>query len=155
MRERIGPNLEMNHFGHCSLAGLAVEWRARSPRRPNAFSFPTRIRIIDAAVHSLREKAKRIRYTHNHKFPVDQRNQRVRRIACDDRRIVAEAQCIKAIDPIVVMRVIAAPELHVFEFWPRRLIERPSLGALPASCEWAVQRPFALPPVEAREMAAA
>ena len=73
--EGIGANLEVDNFRECPFSGLAVKWRARAPGGPDSLALPTGIRVVEAAVHSLREEAQRVRYPKDHEFPLHQSNQ--------------------------------------------------------------------------------
>src|SRR5579871_5744300 len=63
-RQRVGADLELDHLGLGSLAGLGVERRTVAVRRPDAAALPAGIRIVDTAIHPLGEEAERIRDTH-------------------------------------------------------------------------------------------
>src|SRR5215469_18056157 len=103
IRKRIRPDLEMHDFAGCSFAGFAMKRSASAPGRPDSFTFPTGIWIVDTPVHSLSEEAKRIRNTHDDELTVYQRNQRIRGVAGDNRRVFSETQCIELIDPVIVV----------------------------------------------------
>lgn len=70
--ERVWPELEMDYFAHSALACFAVERCASAPGRPDAFSLPSRIRVVDTAVHPFGEKSKRIGNAHDHEFSINQ-----------------------------------------------------------------------------------
>ena len=99
----------------CSFSGLAVERRAGAPGGPDSFAFPAGLRIVDAAVHPFGEEAQRIGHAQDHELPVHQRDQRIGGVAGDDGRVLAQAQRVELIHPVVIMRVGAAGILHVLE----------------------------------------
>src|SRR5690348_11902532 len=73
--EWIGPNLEVDDLRICPFPRLAMEWRACAPCCPDSLSLPSAVRVVDAPVHSLCEKAHRIGNAHDHEFPVHQSDQ--------------------------------------------------------------------------------
>jgi hypothetical protein len=87
----IGSNLEMDHFGVGPFSRLAVVRRAGTPCGPDSFSLPARFRIVEASVHPFGIEAHRIRYAQYRELPVHQGEQRIGRIARDDRRVLAQA----------------------------------------------------------------
>ncbi len=72
IRERVWPDLEMQHFTGGSFTSLAVEWRAGAPSGPEAFSFPAGFGIVEAAVHAFGEESERIGDAQDNEFSVNQ-----------------------------------------------------------------------------------
>ena len=140
----IGSNLEVDHFRVRPFSRLAVEWRARAPGGPHALPLPAGLGIVEASIHPFGIETHRIRHPQYGELAIHQGDQRVRGIAGNDRRVLAQPQRIELIDPDVVVRVGAAGSRDVLELRPRRLIKRPSFRALPSCCFRPVQRTSAL-----------
>src|ERR1700728_914152 len=121
--EWIGANLEVDHLGTRPFSSLAVEGRAVTPGGPHSLPFPSGLWIVEASVHPFGKKAHRIGYAQYREFAVHQSDQQIGRIACNDRRVLAEPQSIEAIHPDVIMRVGAARVWHIFELRPRGWIQ--------------------------------
>ena len=121
---------------------------------PQAAALPARLRIVDAAVEAARvETAERIRHAHHHPLAFVPHEERIRAGAGDDRRVVAQPECVVPVDPVQVVRIGAARVGHTFEIRPRRLIKRPALGAVLSRGSRPVEH-LALPAIEAGEMSA-
>src|ERR1700719_3026956 len=152
--EGVGSNLKVDHFRVRSFSGLAVEGRARTPRGEDAFALPASLGVVETPVHPFGVEAQRVGYAQYGELAVHQGEQRIRGIAGNDWRVRAQPQGIELIDPDVVMRVGAAGGRHVLELRARRLIQRPSFGAMPSGCLRPVERALALVPVEACQVPA-
>src|SRR5262249_50221321 len=83
--QRIGTKLKTHHFGARALAAFHVERRTGPIRGPEFFAFPSQARIVDPAIHVLREKAHGVRDTKNYELSVYQREERIVGIAGGDR----------------------------------------------------------------------
>ncbi len=99
MRQRVRSKLEVNHLGHGPFSGLAVEWCARAPGGPDALALPAFLGIVDAAVHAFGEEAQRVGHAHDYELAVHQGDQRIRRIAGNDGRVLAQPQRVELIHP--------------------------------------------------------
>src|SRR6185503_4186105 len=60
VRQRIGPQLQLDGSRRVLLAALQMEVGAAAEGGPDFTPFPTSIRIVDAAVHVLGKEAHRI-----------------------------------------------------------------------------------------------
>ena len=132
-----------------------MEWRSRRDRRIEALPFPAGIRIVDAAVQALRVVAHRIGHAQRYELALRKHQQSLRQIAGRNRRILAGAKRVEAINKVVIRRVGAAVLHRSFVVRTREWIERPALRAvLPRRGGRAIERALALAAVEAREMSA-
>src|SRR5688572_12833058 len=84
-RQRIRPQLEMQHLAGGALAGFSVERRARREGGPQPFAFPARVGIVDAAVHPFRVEPERIGNAQHDPLPVLVDQQPFRTVAGVDR----------------------------------------------------------------------
>jgi hypothetical protein len=75
-------------------------------------------------------------------------------VAGGDRDVLAHAERIELIDPVVVVLIGAAHVAHTLEAWAGRAIECPAFRAMLAGCGWPVEGALALAAVEAGKMAA-
>ena len=155
VRQRVRPNLEVDHFGHGSLSSLAMEWRARTPRGPDTLALPPRLRIVNSTVHSFCEEAQRIRDPHYYEFSGHQRNQRIGRIAGNNGCVPAQPERIELVHPIIIVRVRAPGVLHVLEVRPRGGVKSPAFRTVLSGGVRTVERAFAFAPVEAGKVPAA
>ena len=149
----IRPDLEVRGERRRSLAAFLQPRRAIAGGGPEAASFPSRIRIVDAAVEPLRVEAERVGNAQHDHLSVLERDQAVVFIAGRHRHVRAETGRVVLIDPAVIARLCAVVA-DAFEARARILVEGPALGALIAGCLWSVQRTLALAAVEAAQMAA-
>src|SRR5579862_543010 len=120
MGQGIGTQLEVNHFTTGSLARFAVERSSRGPGGPQTFALPSGFRIVDAAVEPFGEKADGVWNAQDHPLAVDQREQRIGIVAGSHGNILAQAEGVELIDPIVIVRVGAAVFFAALELWPWR-----------------------------------
>src|SRR5271154_903291 len=95
--EWIGANLKVDYFRVCPFSRLAMERCARTPRGPDSLSLPGRLRIVEAPIHPLGEEADGIGHAQDDELSVDQGEQRIRRVAGDDGRVLAKPQGIELI----------------------------------------------------------
>src|SRR6185369_4502686 len=148
VRQRIGPQLEMRRERLGAFAAFDQPRRAIAVCRPQAAAFPTRIRIVDAAVKTLGVEAERIRHAdRNHLAVLVERDQTVHQIRSRHRDVVAEPEGVVLVDPRVVAR-LSAVIAYALEAGARIFMERPALRAMIAGCLRAVERPFAQAPIE-------
>ena len=92
--------LSYNQFG--TIVAM-VHILARAPRSPHAFAFPAGLRVVDAAIHTLREEAERVRNTHHDELAVHERDQGIGSVSGDDGDILAKPQRVERVHPIVIM----------------------------------------------------
>src|SRR5215212_189593 len=55
LRRRVGPHLELHQLARVPLAAFGVERSARRVGREDRLALPAAVRVVDAAVHALRE----------------------------------------------------------------------------------------------------
>src|SRR5262249_41791223 len=122
LRKRIRPALEFHQLARVSLAALRVERRAGCVRRVDSFALPAGVRVVDAAVHTLREETHRIRHAECQEFAVDERQQPFRKIARRDGDLLADAEQVEPIDEVVVDGVGAAAVDRAFVVRPGQRI---------------------------------
>src|SRR5258708_37705251 len=107
----------------------------RRPPRSTLFPYTTlfrsaALRIIDASIHALGEEAHRIGNSHHDKFPGSRIEsfQCIRAVGGGDRNILAQAERIVLIDPVVIVGISAANSfVDSLERGTRRAINRPAL----------------------------
>ena len=127
----------------------------RSPlgtQRPRPFQ--PAFAIVDAAFEAFRVEAERIRNPQRHHLVVDERVHAVEQVRRRHRHVRAQARRVVLIDPAVIARLdafVGAAD----EAGAGIPMEGPAFGAVIAGGRRAVQRAFALAPVERAEMAAA
>src|SRR5262249_50734416 len=128
-------------------------WRPVAARGPQPATLPTRIGIVDAPIEPLGIKTQGIGNAQHDHRAVLERNQAIIEIASRHRHVLAEAKGIVLIDPGIVtrFRAVLADPLKA-RTWI--LVERPTFLAMIARGGWTVQRPLALTPVEAADVAA-
>src|SRR5580658_735018 len=97
--ERIGANLKVDHLGVRPFSRLTMEGCARTPCGPDSFALPAGLRVVEAPVHPLGEETNRIRYPQYSELAVDQGNERIRRIAGNDGRVLAQPQRVELVHP--------------------------------------------------------
>src|SRR5262249_23984997 len=100
------------------------------------------------------EIANRIWHAQRHPLAVHNRHQSVFAIACGDWRVLSKPERIELVHPIVIARYGAAGIGHALELRRWDSVECPPFGAVLPCWIRTVERPFAVPPVETREMAA-
>src|SRR5438067_12316450 len=81
----IRTQLEVHHFARGPFACLHVKRRSRAHGGPESLTFPSSLRIIDAAVHPLRIEARRIRHAQHDPLAILQHEQTLRGISRVDR----------------------------------------------------------------------
>ena len=120
-----------------------------------AAALPSGVGIVDAAIHVAGVEIQRIRHAHGDElFCLGQkRDQRIRARSVHDRHVLAQAQGVVAVHPVVIE--VVRRNVGSLELRARHGIERPALGALLSRRFRAVERPFALAPVEAGQIVAA
>ena len=111
-RERIGPQLEVHdQRARQRLSGRArarrvdafdVHRRAVARGHPQPLALPAGFRIIDAAVHALREEAHRVGDAELDHLAVRERVQRIREIAGADRGVLAQTEDVVLVHPRVI-----------------------------------------------------
>src|SRR5579872_84356 len=154
--QRIRPQLELHGLAGCALAAFEVPRSARGIRGPESLALPAGFRIIDAAVQALGEEAHRVGNSHHQELSGlgIERFESVHLVAGGDRSILAEAERVELVDPVVVVGVHAAVFRRALEARTGRAIERPTFWAVLAGGGRAVQRALALAAVKAGEVAA-
>src|ERR1700682_1384261 len=153
MRQRVGPDLDVDRHGRHALAAFLEPGRAVAFRRPQSPALPAGIRIVDAGIKSLGVKAERVRDAQRHHLAVDQRGKAVALVRRRDRHVVAEPDRVVLIDPGVVAR-LGAVVADALEARAGILVERPAFRAMIAGRFRAVERALAFRAIEAAEMAA-
>src|SRR6185503_17350087 len=136
-----------------SLAAFHQPRRAVTAGAPEAAAFPAGVRIVDTTVEPLGIEAQRIRNAQHDHLAVLQRDEAVIEIGGRHRDVFAQTKRVVLVDPGVIARlgaVLAQPA----EPRSRVLVERPTFRAMIAGRLRTVQRPLALAPVEADQMAA-
>src|ERR1051326_1106892 len=136
-----------------AFAALDQPRRAVAVGGPDAAPFPAGVRIVDAAVESLRIEAERVGHAEHHHAAVRVRDQAVVQIAGGHGNVFAESERVMLIDPRVVAG-LGAVFADAVEAGTGILMERPPLGALIAGGLRSVERTFALATIEAAEMPA-
>src|SRR6267143_5090728 len=103
--EWVRPQLELHSLARRALAAFQVPGRAGRIRRPQPFAFPAAFRIVDAPIHALGEEAHRVGNSEDNPLSGGriQSLQGVVPISCDDRYILAHAECVELIDPVVIV----------------------------------------------------
>src|ERR1700756_1766494 len=130
VRQRIRPQLHLEHLGIGVLAALAVEVRPRARGGPEAAALPAGGGIVDPAVDILGEEAERIRHTEGHELAIDQSQQRFATIGGSDRHVGAEAEDIVAVDPEIIGVVGTALGIHSLKLRARHPIDLPAFRTL-------------------------
>src|ERR1700733_8225133 len=153
MRQRVGPDLDVDGHGRHALAAFLEPGRAVAFRRPQTPALPAGIGIVDAGIKSLGIKAERIRDAQRHHLAVDQRGKTVAFVRRRDRHVVAKPDRVMLVDPGVVAR-LSAVVADALEARARIFVERPALRAMIAGRLGAVERALALAAIESAEMAA-
>src|SRR5580704_7939625 len=153
MRQRIGPDLDMDRHGRHALAAFLEPGRAVAFRRPQAPALPAGVRIVDAGIKSLGIKAERVRDAQRHHLAVDQRGKAVTLVRSRDRHVVAEPDRVVLIDPGVVAR-LGAVVADALEARAGIFVEGPAFRAMIAGRLGTVERTLALAAIESAEMAA-
>src|SRR5882757_4349871 len=157
VRQRIRPQLELHRFAGCALAPFEVPGRACSVSGPESLAFPTGLGIVDASVHALGEESHGVGNAHDNELSGlwIKGFQGIRAVGCGDGNILAQAEGVELIDPVVIVGVGASDSLvNAFEGWAGCAIQGPTFGALLACSGRTVERPFALAAVDACEMSA-
>src|SRR5262249_39978865 len=150
--ERTGERLA-RRAGTRRVGAFDVHRRAVAGRHPQSPALPPGLRIIDATVDALGEKAHRIRHAQLDDLSIRQGVQRIRKIAGADRNVLTQAENVVLIDPRVVRALGGA--LSASEGWPGNRIERPALGAqVPFRGTRSIERPLALAAIEAGDVSA-
>src|SRR5580693_5600644 len=152
MRQRVGPDLDVDRKGRHALAAVLEPGRAFAFRRPQAPALPAGVRIVDAGIKTLGIKAERVRDAQRHHLAVDQRGKTVAFVRRRDRHVVAEPDRVVLVDPGVVAR-FRAVVADALEAWARIFVERPAFRAMIAGRLRSVERALALGAIEAAEMA--
>src|SRR5688572_3718529 len=99
MRQRVRPYLPVRGERLRTLAAFDEPRRAVAVGRPQAASFPSRLRIVNASVEALGVEAHRIRYAQHDHLAVLVRDHAVVQVAGRDRHVLAKAERVVLIDP--------------------------------------------------------
>src|SRR6266403_354633 len=144
----------MDDDGLLALAAFHEPRRAVSAGRPQPAALPAGRRIVDAPVEALGVKPQRIRHAQHDHLAVLERDESVVEVARRHWHVLAETERVVLVDPRVVARLgaVLADSLEA-RAWI--LVEGPALGTMIAGGCRAVERSFALAPVEAPDVAAA
>src|SRR5260370_22986853 len=154
VRQRVGPHLNFVKLRSGRRSAFIVEYRTRACRGPQSFALPAGVRIVDAAVHVLAEEAHGVRDMNVYKFAVHERQQSLVAVGFRDWHVCAETERVKAIHPEEIGVICAAWISNAFELRPRKLIQRPTFGALLAGGRGRpIQRTLALAAGETGKMA--
>ena len=154
VRERIGAQLEVHDDGLLALAAFHEPRRPVPAGRPQPAALPAGVRIVDAPVEPLGVEAQRVRHAQQDHLAVLERDQAVVEVGGRHRHVLAEPERVVLVDPGVVAR-LGAVLADALEARARVLVERPALRAVIAGGLRPVERPLALAPVEAADVAAA
>src|SRR5260370_12231666 len=109
---------------------MARRWVSRG--HPEATAFPAGLRVVDAAVDPLGEKAHRIGDAQFDDLPANEGMQRIRLVAGSDRHVRSEPEDVLLFDPYEIPVLHDAyPTLsptppHHIEFTPQRPTPSPS-----------------------------
>src|SRR5262245_5808263 len=153
MCQWIGTDLDVHRARAGTLAAFHQPGRTVAAGAPQATTFPSGVRIIDASVEALGVEAHRIRNAHQDHLAVFQRHEAVIEIGGGDRNVLAEAKGIVLVDPGVVARLDALV-LEAFKTRAGILVELPTLRAVIAGCGRTIERSLAQAAVEADKMSA-
>src|SRR4051794_32790325 len=89
-RERVRPQLELDHLARGPLPGLHVKWRTGAHRTPEAAALPAAVRLVDASVHPLRVVPGRVWHSKDHPLPVLQDQEAFGFVTRVDWRVLAQ-----------------------------------------------------------------
>src|SRR4030095_13899801 len=153
-RQWIRTELELDDLARRPLAAFDLEGCSRGVGGPEALAFPARIRVVDTTVHPLCVEAHGVGDAKDDELSVHEGEQPLVGVSGADRHVAAQAERVELIDPGVVACLGAAGIRHVRKLRTRERIERPALRTVLPRRLGAVERPLALPAVEAREMSA-
>src|SRR5207245_10417769 len=106
-----------------------------------------------AAIEHLGVEAERDRDTQRDHLAILERDEATHEIGGRHRHILAKSECIVLVDPGVIAR-LGTVLAGACKARARVLVERPPLRTMLASRGRPVERPLALAPVEARQVAA-
>src|SRR2546428_3898890 len=154
VRERIGAQLEVHDDRLLPLAALHEPRRPVAAGRPEPPALPAGVRVVDAPIEPLGVEAQRVRDAQQDHLAVLERDQAVVEIGGRHRHVGPEPEGVVLVDPGVVAR-LGAVLPDALEAGARILIEGPALRAVVAGGLRPVERPLALAPVEAADVAAA
>src|SRR4030095_120508 len=152
--ERVRANLEVHDDGLLALAAFHEPRREVDARRPAPAPLPPGRGVVDASVEALGVEAERVRDAQHDHLAVLEGDQAVVEVAGRHRHVLAEAERVVLVDPRVVAR-LGAVHADPLEARARILIEAPALRAVIAGRLRPVERPLALAPVEATDVARA
>src|SRR5215831_10749654 len=107
LRERVRANLELEDLACGPFSAFDVEWSSCGECRPDAFAFPTRARIINPAVDSLRIETHRVWNAQTYEFAIHQSQKRFGFVAGCERYIFAQAEHIEVVYEVVVGGICA------------------------------------------------
>src|SRR5882672_2658152 len=153
VRERVGPQLEVHRDRLLALPALHEPRRAITAGGPQPAALPARARIVDAPVEPLGVEPERVRHAQQDHLAVLERDEAVVEIGGGHRHVLAEPERVVLIDPRVVAR-LGAVLADSLKARARILVEGPALGAMIARGLRSVERPLALAPIEAADVAA-
>src|SRR5215510_12335545 len=98
-RERIRPQLQLYDLARCAFSRIGMEGGASRVRRPQAFTFPAGLCVINASVEPLRIETQRVRNRQHYPLAVLQSEQATHFVPGCDWYILAEAKRVELIDP--------------------------------------------------------
>src|SRR5262245_59752736 len=148
VRERIGPDLEVDGEQLGALAAFAQPRRAVAAGAPQAAALPAAVGIVDAPVEPLGIEAERIRHAQRDHLTVLQCDQATHQVGGRHRDVLAEPERVVLVDPGVIAR-LGAVITEAVKAGPRILVEGPALRTVIAGGVRPVERSLALAPVEA------
>src|ERR1700684_4542152 len=85
--QRVWSNLEVDYFGVGPFSGFTMEGGACTPGGPHSFALPSGLGVVEAPIHSFGVEPQGIGHAQYGELAVDQGDQRIRRVAGDDRDV--------------------------------------------------------------------
>src|SRR5688500_8792708 len=111
-RQRVRPQLELEHLARGALAALHVERRARADGGPEAASLPAAVGIVNSPVQPLGVEPSRVWNAKHDPFPVLPREQTFGRVSGIDGHVPPETERVELVHPRVVAGFDGAPAGH-------------------------------------------
>src|SRR5262245_30163529 len=152
--QRIGAKLQLDDLARRTFATLNVKWSSGAIGRPKSLSFPTRVRVINAAIHPFGIKPHGIGNAQIDKPTIHEGKQRFVGVAGGDRHVLAQPERVELVHPSIVARLGRTWLRYAGHLRSGKRIERPTLRAMFSCRVGSVQRPFEFAAIEACEMAA-
>jgi len=140
----------MNCTGLRAFAAFHQPRCAVTAGAPQASPFPARIRVVNAAIHSLGKEAHGVGDTHIDHLAVFVGNESAVQIASSDRDVLAQAHCVVLVNPGVVTR-FGTVVLEAFMTWAWEAVVGKAFWAMVSCRRWSNECSFALAAIEAHE----